>query len=189
MNRTAARVVLGAALALLLAGVLWWWLGGREEREAQEAEQAAAAEAAPVVLPVELHFPADPSGLRVERRQLTTTRAPRDQVRQIAAALLGGPTTPGLVRPLPQEVALGGVVLTADGTAYVDLRWAEHEDPPPAGSAAETQVVYSFVNSIALNVPQAKQVVLLWNGEQRLTFAGHLDTSRPLAPNQALAAR
>jgi hypothetical protein len=54
---------------------------------------------------------------------------------------------------------------------------------------AEMQTVYSLVNSIAGNVPQVTQVALLWNGSQRLSFSGHLDTSRPLAPNQVLVLR
>ena len=70
-------------------------------------------------------------------------------------ALLDGPKAPGLVRPLPEGVALGAVQLGQDGTAYVDLRSADHPDPPPGGSTEEIQRVYSLVDSIALNVPQA----------------------------------
>jgi hypothetical protein len=188
MSRAAARIVLGAALLLLLAGFLWWWLGGREGRAAREAREAAAAGAERVALPVDLYFPAGDGGLGVERREIQTTRAPKDQVRHVVEALLAGPQANGLVRPLPREVAVGGVVL-AGNVAYVDLRWADHEDPPPGGSMAEMQTVYSLVNSIALNVPQASQVVLLWNGAQRLSFSGHLDTSQPLAPDRSLLAR
>jgi hypothetical protein len=85
-------------------------------------------------------------------------------------------------------VAVGAVELTPEGTAYLDLRWAEHDDPPPGGSDAEMQAVYSLVDSIALNVPEAQRVVLLWNGTQRVTFSGHLDTSRPLSPDRSLLA-
>jgi hypothetical protein len=44
------------------------------------------------------------------------------------------------------------------------------------------------VNSLALNVPQVVRVVLLWNGTQRVTFSGHLDTSRPLVADRTLLA-
>jgi hypothetical protein len=44
------------------------------------------------------------------------------------------------------------------------------------------------VDSVALNVPQASRVALLWNGAQRETFSGHLDLSRPLIPDRAAAA-
>jgi hypothetical protein len=85
-------------------------------------------------------------------------------------------------------VTLGSVQLTADGTAYLDLRWADHDDPPPGGSDAEMQEVYSLVDSVALNIPEAHRVVLLWNGTQRVSFSGHLDTSRPLLPDRNLIA-
>jgi hypothetical protein len=94
----------------------------------------------------------------------------------------------GLVRPFPSEVKLGSVELSADGTAFVDLRWPNHDDPPESGSTEEIQRVYSLVDSVALNVPQVNRVVLLWNGTQRITFAGHLDTSRPLLPDRTLLA-
>jgi len=108
-----------------------------------------------------------------------------------SAASAGPPAAPnaaGLVRPLPPEVKLGDVQLSADGTAFVDLRWSDHEDPPESGSTEELQRVYSMVDSVALNVPQVSRVVLLWNGTQRVTFSGHLDTSRPLVPDRSLLA-
>lgn len=98
------------------------------------------------------------------------------------------PNASGLVRPLPPEVKLGDVQLSADGTAFVDLRWPGHDDPPESGSTAEIQRVYSLVDSVALNVPQVNRVVLLWNGTQRITFSGHLDTSRPLVADRSLLA-
>jgi spore germination protein GerM len=105
-----------------------------------------------------------------------------------AASLAGAAGTAGLVRPFPPEVKLGSVELSADGTAFVDLRWPEREDPPESGSTEEIQRVYSLVDSLALNVPQVNRVVLLWNGTQRITFSGHLDTSRPLLPDSTLLA-
>jgi len=105
-----------------------------------------------------------------------------------AAAPVAAPAASGLVRPFSPEVKLGGVELSADGTAFVDLRWPDHDDPPESGSTEEIQRVYSLVDSVALNVPQVNRVVLLWNGTQRITFAGHLDTSRPLLPDRTLLA-
>lgn len=59
-------------------------------------------------------------------------------------------------------------------------------DPPAVGSTAERQIVYSLVNTLALNLPAVERVAILWNGRQRGTFAGHLDTSRPLPPEPRL---
>jgi Sporulation and spore germination len=167
--------------------------------------------------PFDLYFPASGGGLRAERRELAVSEDPKDRIRKVLEAVLAGPTaapatggagaakpSPGgaaagatqasggaaaeLVRPFPPEVKLGSVQLSADGIAYLDLRWNDHEDPPESGSTEEIQRVYSLVDSAALNVPEVNRVVLLWNGTQRLTFSGHLDISRPLVPDRTLLA-
>ncbi|HZF07200.1 MAG TPA: GerMN domain-containing protein [Thermoanaerobaculia bacterium] len=199
MSRRAAGLVLGAALLLLAAGLVWWGWSGRTRRPGGSASPTSGSAGPEVTFPVDLYFPADAVDrglLRIERRTLTASEVPKDRIKKIVQALLAGPTAPpagshpaGLVRPLPPGVALGAVELTADGIAYLDLRWADHDDPPAGGSDAEMQTIYSLVDSIVFNVPQAQRVVLLWNGTQRLTFSGHLDTSHPLGPDRSLLAR
>jgi spore germination protein GerM len=186
MSRRAASFVLGFALALLVGGGAWWWLSSRGGVRTVLSGPEAAAPTGPAVS-FNLYFPADGGGLRAEARALPVSEVPKDRIRKVVEALLAGPKAPGLVRPMPEGVALGGVQLASDGTAYVDLRWQDHPDPPAGGSTEEIQRVYSLVNSIVLNVPQASAVVLLWNGVQRETFAGHLDLTRPLAADRALA--
>jgi spore germination protein GerM len=188
MNRRAASFVLGLALALLIGAGVWWWLsersGGRPGASAQE-EAAQPTEK----VTFQLYFPANGGVLRALPRELAVSNSPKDRIRKVVEALLAGPDAPGLARPFPEGVTLGSVQLSPDGTAYVDLRWPDHNEPPSGGSTEEMQRVYSVVDSIALNVPQASRVVLLWNGFQRQTFSGHLDLSGPLTPNQALVAR
>jgi hypothetical protein len=184
MNRRAAAFILGLALALLAGGALWWWLQGRDSGGPEGRPAGVAAK--PAAVPFELWVP-DGIGLRVERRELQVTSAPKDRIRRITETLLT--PRPGGVRLFPEGVALAGIQLSKDGTAYVNLVWEGHEDPPPSGSTEELQRVYSLVNSITTNVPEARRVALLWNGLQRPTFAGHLDTSRPLAPLASLRTR
>jgi spore germination protein GerM len=199
MSRRAAGWVLAVALLLVIGGLAWWWQvgrgGGRAARHG--AAEGEAGGAATERHAFDLYFPASGGGLRSERRELQVSESPRDRTRKMLEALLAGPaagvaapaaTGSGLVRPFPPEVKLGGVELSADGTAFVDLRWPDHEDPPESGSTEEIQRVYSVVDSVALNVPQVTRVVLLWNGTQRITFSGHLDTSRPLLPDRTLLA-
>ncbi|MFL6192934.1 MAG: GerMN domain-containing protein [Thermoanaerobaculia bacterium] len=187
MSRRAASFVLGLALALLLGAGLWWWTSSRPGRRA--AGTAAEVPAQPgEKVSFNLYFPSE-VGLRAEARELEVPPAPRERIRRIVAALLAGPKTPGLGRPFPEGVVPGPVMLAADGTCWVDLRWDGHDTPPAGGSTEEIQRVYSVVNSVVLNVPQASRVVLLWNGIQRETFSGHLDLSRPLTPDRELASR
>ncbi len=49
-------------------------------------------------------------------------------------------------------------------------------------------MLYSLVNTVLLNTPEANRLVVLWNGRQPETFAGHIDTARPLAARPNLIA-
>jgi hypothetical protein len=135
---------------------------------------------------VSLYFPGPGEVLVPERRVLDMGPDPKDRVRKIAEAVLEGPRQKDLGRSFPEGVAVGGVVLGSDGTAYIDLRSETLADPPSSGSLAEMQRVFSLVDSIALNVEQAPRVALLWNGVQRESFGGHLDTSRPFTADRSL---
>lgn len=188
MNRRAASFILGLALALLAGGAIWWFLAGRGgEQGAQGAGPAAVGGPTEKVV-FNVYFAADGGRLRGEPRELDVTEAPKDRIRKILGALLAAPKQPGLYPLLPPEVTVGSVHLGQDGTAYVDLRSPEQADPPASGSTEEMQRVYAMVNSIVLNVPQVSHVAILWNGTQRESFAGHLDTSRPLPPDRTLLA-
>ena len=101
-----------------------------------------------------------------------------------------------LLPALPAEVRLLAVELL-DGVAYVDLTTAADDsgagqrastagrpvlvlERPAMGLTEELLAVYSLVNSLTANNLGIDRVVLMWNGEQRSTFAGHVDTTRPL---------
>ncbi len=100
-----------------------------------------------------------------------------------------------LLPALPAGVGLLEVELL-DGVAYVDLttvevgsgtgstraagRSAVFLERPAMGLTEELLAVYSLVNSLTANNLGVDRVVLMWNGEQRPTFAGHVDTTRPL---------
>lgn len=189
MSRGAARWILGLALLFVAGGLLWWWRSERGDFLPSWTERRPPAAEAGEMLSMDLYFPSEAGGLEAERRGLKVTEAPKDRIRKVVQALLAGPQAAGLVRPFPEGVTLGSVQLDDAGTAYVDLGWEGHPDPPASGSTEEMQRVYSVVNSVAFNVPQARRVTLLWNGVQRITFAGHLDTSRPLPPNRELLSR
>jgi len=153
---------------------------------------------------VDLYFPGEAGRLQVEVREIERVKNLEGQVTAIVEALLAGPSETGLmtglVAPLPEGVTLSRVYVLEGGspTANVD-RAAEHSltmlvdfaapaGPPPSGSLGEMLTVYSIVNSVILNVAEVKDVVLTWNGVQPSTFAGHLDTSRPLRRNTGLIA-
>ena len=79
--------------------------------------------------------------------------------------------------------------LLADGVAYIDLTPPEDAGALAWGSKREILAVYSLVDSIVFNFPEVEAVILLWNGRQQTTFAGHLDTTHPLVADSRLVAQ
>ena len=134
----------------------------------------------------DLYFPGEGGLLHAEERELEVTAEPRDRARAIVLALLEGPRGRNVYRPFPEDVGLIEIYFDPDGTITVDLGAEERELPPPSGSMEEMTRVYSVVDSLVYNVPEARRVMLLWNGVQRESFAGHLDTSVPLEPSVSI---
>ncbi len=181
MNQRQAVGVVGAAVVLAATAVAWWLAVGRPGPQLAEPQPAAEAGVAPGDgVATVLYFPDGRGRLGSETRELAPSAGPEERIAQVVEAVLAGPVTDDLFQPLESEVQLTDVHLAPDGVAFVDLGSATLAAPPVAGSRGEMQAVYSFVNSILSNVPAARAVVLLWNGQQRPTFAGHLDTTRPL---------
>lgn len=173
------------ALGLLLAGCP----GGEEAPAPDEAPDETQPPIVQDVTAADLYFPAYNGFLGVERRQMDLTGTPEEQIRLLVETLLTGPEQPEHGRAFAEGVTLAEVYVAENGTAYVDLASPEAQEPPSTGSLHEMQIVYSLVDTVALNVPGVERVALLWNGRQRLTFAGHLDTSVPLAPQTELVSR
>lgn len=176
----AAGALLAVATLLPLAGC-----GGGDDGGVPDG----AAAGRELSLAVDLYFPGDGTSLVPERRELAVSDDPEAQLRALAEAVLAGPETPALHRPMPEGVELRAVYLTPSGVVYLDLASPDEGEPPAGGSDQERLRVYSLVNTLLLNVAEADRAVVLWNGVQRETFSGHLDLSRPLVPDTSLVAR
>jgi hypothetical protein len=137
-------------------------------------------------LPFTLYFPGGDGRLHAETRTLQVGEAPAARAETIIATLLAGPRGADLLPPFAERVELAAATLSATGTLYLDLRGGP--SPPGMGSTDEMLTVYSLVDTAAWNVPEARRVVLLWNGVQPESLAGHVDTARPLSPSKTLVA-
>lgn len=164
-------------------------------REPAPVVEAAAEAAPPPLSPaddetvaIDLYFPGEGGRLYLESRQRPAGNEVAERAGAIVTELINGPQRGSLQAPLPAGVGLGAVYLMEEGELVVDLVSAQGA-PPSTGSLREMLTVYSLVNSLLLNLEGAERATLLWNGRQRLTFAGHLDTTRPLVPNTDLVAR
>jgi germination protein M len=168
--------LLAMALAVTLAGC----------RPAAEVPGGApdastsTASGAPQLEEVRLVFPDQGGWLRLETRPMMLPAESQARAREVLAALLEGPHASGLIAPFPQGVELADVFVDPQGVAYVDFQSAELAHPPGSGSRLELLRVYSIADTVLLNVEGVRGVVLLWNGVQRPTLAGHVDLTRPL---------
>ena len=200
-----------AAAAGVVARVWLWPAAAAVEPVADETPAAAVAVTEELVLePADLYFPSLAGGLKLHRQDLPSGE-PLDRVRFLVEALIDGPagvSDGDLYPPFPEGTSLASVYALHGNAVAVDLRSRptaastdaaadasaadEVSDGPaprvserPAwGSEDEILTVYSLVNTVTLNrLEGVDRVVILWDGRQPETFAGHLDVSRPLAPD------
>ncbi len=179
MSRRAAALVVGTTAALALLALVGWLTAGRRTTETPVGEEPPPTSSIETT-GAELYFPNTAGWLGAESRELPVARSAEERAAQVTTELLAGPSEPGNLAPLGDGVELALLHLSGDGVVYVDLASPQLAAPPVSGSRGELLVVYSLVNSILTNVPEARGVVLMWNGNQRPTFAGHVDTTRPL---------
>lgn len=191
-SMTRRQAGLAAVVVVLLAGAAFvlWRFGPRESTP----EQTPATVESPVVpqtaletLPVKLYFPGGDGRLYSELWEAPADGEIAERMAAVLNQLLAGPQSGNLRPPLADGIQVGQVYLV-DGQAIVDLILPEGEAPPVFGSRREILTVYSLVNSLLFNFSEAEQVVLLWNGRQRETFAGHIDTTHPLHARSDLVA-
>ncbi len=200
MKRSWAAWAVGLALALTATAVYWLFMrqppGGAGGAEAADTVDGEAVEAAPfvpapsplVLAPAiaegtwtaRLFFPAADDRLLPQEEPVVSSDSPRARATAVVVALLAVAPVAPRVAVFPPEVKLGKLLLLEDGTVIVDLRTDPISEPPQSGSTVEQLRIYAIVHSILRNVEEAKRVVLLWNGIQRPSLAGHVDTGHAL---------
>ena len=188
MTRRAAAAIIAGVVFLALA--LWLVRSGTDEAQPEALEEASTEflEIAPGtdLAAVAIYFPDNGGLLSAEERHLATWASAETGARRVLETLIAGPEAAALNAPLPEEVALGRVFLSATSVLYVDLVSTTLSAPPPTGSQMEMMTVYSLVNTLMLAIPEIEAVVLLWNGRQPSSFGGHVDTSLPLTADRDL---
>ena len=190
MTRRTALMVGAAILVSVLAIVIGWKIG--QSRRAPELAPTIEAEPADIeegpTTSIELLFPGPDGRLHSEEREIPVQGDLVALSERVLEELIAGPQTEELLASLPPEFTVSWVHLNEAGVVYVDLDFAGEGAFPAWGSGHEMLAVFSVVNSLFANTPEIDSVVLLRNGQQRPTFAGHLDTSHPLRANSVLVA-
>lgn len=190
MTRRTALIV---AAAILVSGIAIFvgWRVGKTRGETAEAPAIEKPELQVVdgpTAPIELYFAGSDGELHSEQREIPVQGDLVALIEKVLEELLVGPTNEDLFAALPPEFTVNWVHLNEAGVVYVDLEFAGEGSFPAWGSHQEMLAVFSVVNSLFANTPEISSVILLRNGQQHPTFAGHLDTSRPLLANSQLVA-
>jgi hypothetical protein len=129
-----------------------------------------------------LFFVADGSRLAREARELEPCTETGVCVKETLDALLSG-SLGDYDEAIPESAVLNGVRIEGT-TAVVDLSQGFAADLP-SGSSAEMLAVFSLVDTVCANYPQISRVKLTVEGNGS-TVLGHLDLSKPLAPDYSL---
>ena len=187
-RRGAAAIIAGL---VILASALWLARSGSDETGAKvldlpSTELLELTPGANDLAAVAIYFPDNGGLLSAEERQIATWANAETGAQRVLETLIAGPEDGALNAPLPAEVSLGSVFLSATSVLYVDLVSTTLSAPPPTGSQMELMTVYSLVNTLMLAIPEIEAVVLLWNGRQPSSFGGHVDTSLPLVADRDL---
>jgi hypothetical protein len=182
------RTVSGSPLLLVACCcVLLPSCGPAAEVEPSDTDEPGTVSVSDEDPTVMLYFPGQDSRLYGEQRSIEPPRSDKELAAAIVTGLLSGPENRALHPPLSAEVELLNVELdTTGGTVWVDLGG----DPKQiGGSKRELLAVYSFVQSLTENLDRIDKVVFLWNGIQRESFGGHVDTTGPLEADPAYLAQ
>jgi len=129
-----------------------------------------------------LFFVADGGRLAREARDMEPCNDTAVCVKDTLNALLSG-SLGDYDEAIPESAVLNDVRIEG-ATAVVDLSQGFAADLP-SGSSAEMLAVYSLVDTVCVNYPQISRVKLTVEGNGS-TVLGHLDLSRPLAPDYSL---
>ena len=134
------------------------------------------------VRPVRLYFESPAMLLAHETRNIALPESAAAAVPVVARELMKGPAGPPLGRLFPPDTVVRGAYLLPGGTVLVDLGGATLTQGWGTGSHQELMSVYSLVQSLTANFPEAKRVRVLVNGTPAETLAGHVSLAKSLTP-------
>lgn len=137
---------------------------------------------------VTLYYESPDLLLAPEKRNVDLPENPAYAMSFVVKELLKGSANEAVPKLFPADTVVRGAYLLPDGTAFVDVGGPTLTAGWGTGSHGELMAVYSVVQTVTVNFPEAKRVRLLVNGEPAETLAGHISLSRALVPNVSLVA-
>lgn len=141
------------------------------------------------VRPVTLFFEGPEMLLVRETRNVAIPENAAGALSVVARELIKGSSNAGVPPIFPRDTVVRATFLLPDGTAFVDLGGNTLTQGWGTGSHEELMAVYSVVQTVTTNFPDAKRVRILINDEPAETLAGHVNLSRALLPSASYVAR
>ena len=159
-----------------------------EQTARTQLNEAALQQAGGPAQIITLYFPSYADGnLVAETRSLKLSSDNVKAIRQVLLALIEG-SHQGHGSALSPSTTIRAVFLAPDGTAIIDLSQEALADFQP-GIESESLAIYSIVDSLCANIPQAKEVKFLVQGQEVQTLDGHIDLTGSFAPEPSLIAQ
>ena len=168
-----------AALALLAAA-------GACRKNNNPLSLNLAVENKVAVRQVRLYFEGPEMLLAAETRNVSLPENPAAALPVVVRELLKGSASTAVARSFPADTVLLGAYFLPEGTVFVDLGGPTLQQGWGTGSHEELMAIYSVVQTVTTNFPEAKRVRLLVNGEPAETLAGHVALDRSLVPKGEL---
>lgn len=106
----------------------------------------------------------------------------------VVRELFKGSANAAVPRLFPADTVVRGAYLVND-TAFVDLGGPTLSQGWGVGSHQELMAVYSLVETVTANFPEAKRVRVLVDGVPAETLGGHISLAHSLGPKHELVAR
>ena len=138
---------------------------------------------------VNLYYESQDLLLAPERRDLPLPENPAAALDLVMRELVKGSASAAVPKLLPDDTVVRGAYLLPDGTAFVDLGGPTLSQGWTTGSHQELMAIYSVVQTVTSNFPEAKRVRVLVNGEPAETLGGHVSLNRALTPKPGIVAR
>jgi len=133
-----------------------------------------------------LYF-ADAGGgyLKALAKQFPSTLDSHGLGNAILGALMAGPPTSALAPTFPADIKINALFISGNGNTWVDLGIRDGR-LKEMYTISELLAVYSIVNSLALNIPEVKQVKILVNGSDVPSLGGHVSLEYFYKPNMLI---
>jgi hypothetical protein len=176
------RINIGLVLPFLVIALVFGWMFWHKYQASRRIPPAPHIRQPSGSRTAVLFFVADGSRLAREARELEPCGETGVCIKDTLDALLSG-SVGDYDEAIPESAVLNGVRIEGT-TAGVDLSQGFAADLP-SGSSAEMLAVYSIVDTVCVNFPQISRVKLTIEGNGA-TVLGHLDLSKPLAPDFSL---